>query len=75
MTSFVMTVALGGAAFEESPVEELQILLAKVSHCLGEGSSGGTLRDSNGNTCGAWGLEPSLADDPDGHHEDGSPHE
>jgi hypothetical protein len=64
MTSFVMSISMGGAAFDESPIAELQRVLRKVIDCLDEGRSEGVVRDSNGNSCGVWGFEADSH--PDG---------
>lgn len=69
MTSFVLTVSLGGAAFADSPIPELQAVLRKVIDCLDDGRTEGVVRDSNGNSCGVWGFEPAgSANEP---HPDG----
>lgn len=69
MKCFVLTVAMGGDAFDQNPVAELQSILEKVSAQLGEDRSEGVIRDSNGNSCGAWGFEPGELDpQPDGSH-------
>jgi hypothetical protein len=54
---FKLKIETGNAAFEEEPAEEIiRILESQVIGQLAKGYESGTLRDLNGNECGAWEL-------------------
>jgi hypothetical protein len=54
---FKLKIETGNAAFEEEPAEEIiRILESQVIGQRAKGYESGTLRDLNGNECGAWEL-------------------
>lgn len=55
---FVVTIECDNAAFEDDPSCEVANILRKVVRAVEkDGSQGGRLADSNGNTCGSYKYE------------------
>lgn len=55
---FVVTIDCDNAAFEDDPSCEVANILRKVVRAVEkDGSQGGRLADSNGNTCGYYKYE------------------
>ncbi len=59
---FIVEIDCDNAAFEDDPACEVANILRKVVRAVEkDGSQGGRLRDSNGNTCGSYKYEESNA--------------
>lgn len=60
---FIITLNTGNAAFDSEDTTEIQRVLAKAAEQIGDPTaSGGSVRDSNGNTVCTWTCEEEEAE-------------
>jgi hypothetical protein len=57
MPKFTMEIDMGNAAFDESPIGELERILRNLCDRLQEGEFEGSVWDHNGNNVGDFGIK------------------